>query len=367
LLAANSPVVIAHPKAVGVFFSDYDNTSAGVAALNGLPTIKMPDGTPYWSAAVSEYGVGPLTILPPVMLSEAAPTTNPDPQTEVTNWLSSESGLANVDADTIVVVFYPNKTPISMSCAAQAIGFGGYHADVMTNKGDIPYAVLSECANFGDVGPALDMVTIAASHEIIEAVTDPYQTGWVAVDNTTPAGFAWHALLAGNEENGDMCAINDGFGRPGGSYPYLLQRGWSNKAAAAGNLDPCQPALPTATQPFVGAYPVMPDMVSANGGTGPGAIIPVGSSKTVDVNCFTFQPTAPFQVGARQRRGVMPPQLTFAWENNKTTCVNGETLHLTITASSADSSGFEPFMIYAQVPGAQDPQRVVWAGVVTQM
>jgi hypothetical protein len=234
---------------------------------------------------------------------------------------------------------------------------------VTTNKGRVPYAVVSECANFGELTSALDMVTVAGSHEIIEAVTDPAGRGWPAVDTSTDSGWAWDVLLAGNEENGDMCTINNGNGRPSASYPYLLQRGWSNHAATAGNLDPCQPDILPA-QPFVGAFPVMPDMVNAGNSPGSGALIAVGSSKTVEVDCYSFQQTPAFTVAARQARSIQPPELSFAWDS--TSCVNGDKLHLTITVQSQGKGGVEPFIIYAKLPSVSDAQLPVWAAVVAQ-
>jgi hypothetical protein len=355
--------VLANPKVVGLFFSDYDNTTPVAAMLNGLPSVQMPDGNNYWSAAVSEYGVGPLTVLPPVMLTQKAPTGSTNPGSLVANEVDTNAGLAMVDSNTVVAVFYPSTTPLSGSCAAQMYGFGGYHMSVMTSKGRIPYAVVSECANFGPVTSALDMVTVAGSHEIIEAVTDPFGNGWPSLDTSTASGWAWDVLLAGNEENGDMCTINAGNGRPSAAYPYLLQRGWSNHAAAAGNLDPCQPDLLPA-QPFVGAFPVMPDTVNAAGSTGPGALIAVGASKTVEVDCYSFQATAPFTLAARQAHSIQPPELSFAWDN--TSCVNGDKVHLTITVQSKGKNGVEPFILYAKLPGASDPQLPIWASVVAQ-
>jgi hypothetical protein len=368
VIQSNGGGVIANPKLLGVFFTDYDNTTGAVAAMNGMPTATMPDGENYWSAAVSEYGVGPLTVLPAVMLGEAAPTDpNADPASFVSNLIDTNAALANVDSSTLVAVFYPSTVALSGSCMQDLVGgWGGYHAVAHARKGDVPFAVIGECAHFRTLVSALDMVTVAVSHETIEAATDP-GSGFIGLDTTTPAGFAWDALLAGNEENGDMCAISAGYGRPGGSYPYLLQRGWSNKAAMAGNLDPCQPDM-LPNEPFVGAYPVMTDTVNAGGGggatSGAGALIAIGSAKTVEVDCFSFQPTAPFTVGAKQKADVSPPQLSFAWD--KTSCVNGDKLHLTITAQSQGQGGIEPFMVYAQLPDVPDSQMAIWAGVVGQ-
>jgi hypothetical protein len=368
LIQDNGGGAIASPKLVGVFFSDYDNTTGATAAMSGMPTATMADGRSYWSAAVSEYGVGPLTVLPPVMLTQAAPTDpNTDPASFVGNLVDTNSAFAQIDSSTIVAVFYPSTTPLSGSCMQDLVnGWGGYHATTQTSKGSVSYAVIGECAHFRTLASALDMVTVAVSHESIEAATNP-GSGWIGLDTTTPAGFAWDAVLAGNEENGDMCAVSAGYGRPGGTYPYLLQRGWSNKAAMAGNLDPCQPDM-LPGEPFVGAYPVMPDTVNAGGGgagaRGAGVLVAVGASKTIEVDCFSFRATEPFTVGAKQKPDISPPELSFAWD--RTTCVNGDKLHLTITVQTQGQGGVEPFMVYAQLPGVPDSQMQIWAGVAGQ-
>ena len=356
--------VLTTPKVVGVFFSNYDHIAEVDAMLQGLPTVKLPNGESFWSSAVGEYGVGPLTVLPSIKLTTAAPTTSPNVASFVQSEIQSNAAFASVDTDTIVAVFYPSTTPLSGSCAAQSLGFGGYHESTSTSKGTIPYAVSVECANFAPSGTTLDMVTIAGSHEIIEAATDPFPSNSPAYASLDNNGWAMDVLLQGNEENGDMCTINDGFGRPSTQFPYLLQRGWSNEAAAAGNLDPCQPSIDPG-QPFVGAYPVMPDMVSVQGasGTGPGVQIAVGQSKTIEVDCFTFEPTPAFTVGARQSRAISPPELTFAWDS--TACQNGDKRKLTITVSSQGKGGYEAFLLYTELPGTTDTQKPAWAGIVT--
>jgi hypothetical protein len=363
--------VIASPKVVGVFFSNYDNIAGASAMLTGLPTVTVPDGSNFWSGAVSEYGVGPLTVLPPVTLMQAAPGTESNPDSFISNEISTDPMLANVDSSTIVVLFYPSTTALSGSCSdpsagadpnGESLGFGGYHQTARTNQGNVPYAIVAECPKYG-LANALDMVTVAASHEIIEAATDS-SNGLNGLDTSSDSGWALHQLLQGNEENGDMCTENAGFVRPSAAYPYIIQRGWSNKAAMAGNLDPCQPDI-LPHQPFVGAYPVMPDMVNAgNGGSGAGALIAVGQSKTIEVDCFSFQPTAPFNVAARQSRAINPPELQFAWD--KQTCSNGDKVHLTITVASQGMGGVEAFVLYTEIPGATDPQHPIWAGIVAQ-
>jgi hypothetical protein len=303
-------------------------------------------------------------VLPAITVAESAPTTDTDPVAFLQAHLAT-AAFKDVTPSTILAVFYPSTTPLADSCAATTPGYGGYHESFNNGGKQQPYAVVSECANYGPLKSAADMVSVAVSHEIIEAVTDPYPTSNAAYEtlDKSPAGFAMGIFLQGNTENGDMCAINAGFGRGPAAFPYLMQRGWSNKAAMAGNLDPCSPDIRPA-QPYVGAYPVMPDMVTVSGGrTGPGIVIPVSQSKTVEVDLFSFEPTPAFTVSARQASDVIPPTLTFSWD--ATTGKNGDKLHLTITSVAAGQGGDDSFIVQASLPGTTDTQKPSWAGVVT--
>jgi hypothetical protein len=356
--------VLTSPQVLPVFFSNYDIIPQMTQLVEGLPTAKLANGDSYWSASTSEYGVGLLTVLPAVTVSQAAPTTDTDPVAFLQSQLST-APFKNITSSTILAVFYPASTPLQGSCAAMRPGYGGYHDSFRNGSNDQPYAVVSECANYGPLTSAADMVSVAISHEVIEAATDPYPTGnngaYSGIDNS-PAGFAMAIFLRGNDENGDMCAVNAGFGRGPASFPFLMQRGWSNKAAMAGNLDPCSPDILPA-QPYVGAYPVMPDMVNVTGTMGPGIQIPVGQSKTVEVDLFSFQPTGDFDLLARQASDVIPPTLTFSWD--KPSGKNGDKVHLTITSVTASNNGYESFIIAASLPGTTDTQKAAWAGVVT--
>jgi hypothetical protein len=357
IMSTSGSGLIKSPQVQAVFFKDYDQIAEVTKMLNGLPTAQLATGASFWTGSVGEYGIGPLTVLPPITVTDNAPTADTDPAGYLEGKLS-DPAFKNVTQDTILAIFYPAKTPLGGSCAAQTPGYGGYH-DRLSNG--TPYAVMSECAKFGPITSALDMVTVAVSHEIIEAVTDVDGSGFVGLDDTE-FGLSMGQFLGGNAENGDLCTINTGFGRGTSSYPYLLQRGWSNKAAKAGT-DPCAPDL-RPSQPYVGAYPVMPDAISSLGANGKGVVIPVQSSKTIDVKLFSLEPTADFTVAARQSSQVIPPTLQFTWD--KTTGHNGDTLHLTIKAVG-NGGTYESFIVTAALPGfpAADTQKAAWAGVVT--
>ncbi len=347
--------VLTAPIIIPIFFPGYDHTAQVKEQLSKLGTIAT-----YWNDAVSEYGIGAYTYGTPVDLTEAAPASiNGGP---IVAWLTKKLDGTHPEFGTptdqhMYQIYYPKTTNLGGSCsdpAQNGVGYGGYHDSLQAGNGaTVAYGVIAECDNFGPtITNSLDMVTVAGSHEIIEAVTDTVPgDGYATIDQ-----MPLDVFLQGNEENGDLCAVTHSFWRPGGTYPYLLSRGWSNKAAAAGNLDPCLPVLPD--QPYIAAAPIMPETINIPGsGSGPGITIGQGQSKTVDVKLWSTAPTAPFTVAAKQHRGET--SLGFAW--NKTTGVNGDVLKLTITVNSTGTSKYESFVVTADINGEHTP---VWAGVV---
>jgi hypothetical protein len=68
-------------------------------------------------------------------------------------------------------------------------------------------------------------VTSVASHELVEAVTDPD----VGLAKALAAPLAWYD--ANNGEIGDICAGHEGKLHAGGAI-WTVQKQWSNKAHA---------------------------------------------------------------------------------------------------------------------------------------
>ena len=106
---------------------------------------------------------------------------------------------------------------------------GGYHWEATNPK--VPYAVIPSCPH-----EDLTQIEITASHEIIEAATDPFDStalAWAISDANNP----W---AGGGGEVADLCegqsALIDGFD---------VTRVWSNTAASQNKADPCIPAPPT--------------------------------------------------------------------------------------------------------------------------
>jgi hypothetical protein len=174
IVTAGGPV-IASPKIVPVFFaSDSDTTMT-----NALADFALKVGqTQYWAMSVKDYGVGAATGAPAVRM---APADNP-PSTlsdaEIEQWFAaklddSASPLPAPDASTVYLLFYPQGVTVTKGSAQSCVDFAAYHSSVALSDGSrSAYAVVPRCASLFNL-TGLDAITAAASHELIESVTDP--------------------------------------------------------------------------------------------------------------------------------------------------------------------------------------------------
>jgi hypothetical protein len=225
----------------------------------------------------------------------------------------------------------------------------------------LTYAIAGRCPSPVAGLPEIDEVSAEASHEMIEAATDPLPTDMPAYIALDPQHLVWQ-LIAGPEVS-DMCAANpDAFYKPTG-ISSLVQRSWSNAAAAAGH-DPCQP---DGTSPYFNAVAVMSDPVEIPQ-TVYGALetqgihIPIGTSRTVEVDLYSDGPTGDWTVSAIDLStgllGAPKPALSFSFD--KTTGKNGDKLQLTITALEKGPLGAAPFWLESDLGMVQK----FWVGVV---
>jgi hypothetical protein len=252
------------------------------------------------------------------------------------------------------------------------------------------YAVIPTCSS------SIDGLTSVVSHEWVEASTDPLVTGngtfmvnggpQSAFFTTDQDHVIW-ALLGGGEA-GDLCEPE---GSPIYVKPtdvgYAVQRTWSNALAMASHdpsavpppwstaparapHDPCAPAIAGS---FFDSAPVLPETVTFSSSitgtvTTQGITIPVGQSKTIEVDLFSDGATnGPWMVTADDVLAKLygsyglQPTLAFQWD--RTQGVNGEKLHLTIQVTAASPiGGGHAFMITSSLGSRQ----AVWPGLVVE-
>jgi hypothetical protein len=349
--------VIKNPVLQSITFPGYDM----VSQMDDF--VAQIGSTAFWEAAVGEYGVGAPTAQKPVHLLSAAPTSIDD--SEIQTWLAQQitggtSGLMAPSANAIYVISYPATTTVTLQGATSCTTFGGYHNSVAVGATEVAYAVVPECTFMNMT--TLDTITASASHELIEAVTDPHPLTTTPTYASIDQNHLYMQVLLGGGEIGDLCAQwQSSFFMPSG-FTYTVQRPWSNAAAKAGR-DPCQPEPPG--EVFFNSVPLLTDTVSIayqnQTFSTLGASIGVGASKTVPVQLYSEGPIGPWKVNAvaLNSQGITN-DLTFVWD--KTSGQNGDTLHLTITVATIDPTvGGDFFLIESTIGSTTN----AWVGYVS--
>jgi hypothetical protein len=360
--------IISSPHVVPVFFSGDTYQAQLESYLQQLAANKD------WASSLAEYGVGSMTVGASIVLADApaAKVTEDDVDAlaksvaaGTANFQTAPTALA--DENTIYALFYPTTTTIEEapgydSCQA----FGGYHADATVAVGDagsavhFAYALVPRCPTFyqGEGLTGVDEVTAGLSHELAEAMTDPFSdtnAAYLAADYDHKV----YGVVLAASEIGDMCSWEmPSTSKPAG-VDFQTSRLWSNKAAAAGH-DPC---LPAPTDPYFAAVPDVTDDVTipeyeeygANGklvigGTTKGVKVAVGETKVIDLDLYSDGATSGSWAPVPQEitSGSAEPSLTLALDRPSGT--NGEKLHLSITRNQATTPGHgNSVLIYSAI------------------
>lgn len=198
-------------------------------------------GSDYWKRVGAEYGVKSGTSLPGLQF-EMSPTTIS--ASEITVWLDAhvaDGTLPKPNANTVFVLFYQSGVTVNTDTGTSCRAFAGLHNSFVMNnavfKGEVPFVILPRCSY--SPGDELMIVTDVASHELIEAATNPFpltNPSWI-MDNHSGPLEAWE-ILSG-PAIADLC-LNQSYDEIEG---FSVQNIWSNAAAKAGN-NPCQPSDP---------------------------------------------------------------------------------------------------------------------------
>lgn len=348
--------VLAAPVIIPVTF-DADPLQADIDTF-----VAAFDKTTYWGDVTREYGAAPAKAGKPVHLGDMPGATIDDAaiQTFLADRLDgTHPEWPAAGPNNLYVLFYPPGTSVTMMGETSCSAFHGYHFEApLKNNGKAVYAVVSRCSTLPELPgvSGVDYVSAVSSHEIVEAITDPYPESAPAYASTDDDHIAWSFL--GLAELGDMCALIGGAFYTPPDFPYPVQRIWSNAIAkASSGHDPCVPAVKG--QPYFNAAPLLTDTVSYNvqgqGGKTRGVQIPVGQKKTIELDLFSDTPmSAPFTVSV-----TGPPSAKFSLD--RTSGQNGDKLALTITAVSANKDyGATPFIVKSTQGSATN----IWVGLV---
>jgi hypothetical protein len=135
------------------------------------------------------------------------------------------------DANSLYMVHFPAGVTINMDGSASCQAFCAYHEGFASAKvGNVFYGVMPDLSSgmcsfgCGFAGSPFDSTTIVASHEVTEAITDPFPT-----PGSNPAfPQAWNTT-DGNEI-GDLCASSTA--SVVGAKTYAIQGEYDNSISA---------------------------------------------------------------------------------------------------------------------------------------
>jgi hypothetical protein len=218
LLQAGSGAVLKTPRLVTITYADYE--FRGQAEAFGDFIV----GSDWLRNAGAEYGISPGTHLP-VRLADPSPGELSDRSAiALLNQRITSGELPAPDGQTLYMLYVSASTIFSDVPGADACDDEGAHHSAAAGPAQgYPYAIILDC------GATFDDVSYSASHELIEAATDPFLDSYL--QSLGPL------LPPDNDlEIADLCE-NEAPVSEGG---FKVTRTYSNAAASRGS-EPCLP------------------------------------------------------------------------------------------------------------------------------
>lgn len=266
-------------------------------------------GSSWLTTVGADYDIHTGTHVAKARLTDTPPTSITDAQIQslisakiADGTLPAPGATLPNSTDTLTeplyTIYFPGTTTISLQGSNSCQAFGGYH-NFMTytpsggTATKVSYAVLPTCPAGWSGASEIDGVTVAMSHELIEAASDPFPytggatdtSSYVIEDYNNPWSF-----IPG--EIGDLCVGDEYTDSASG---YRVQRVWSNTAAAA---TPGQsPCIPAGTDPY---FNVSTDLVTSQ-------VAAAGATVTYHVRAWSSGPVN----GGKWGVAVYPYQASF--------------------------------------------------------
>jgi hypothetical protein len=362
----NNGYVMHAPVVVPVTWNSDPSQASFDAFADGL------GASTYWQTITKDYDIGPATsgAANHAHMTTAAPATvteSMDVNSDLVKLVTANAGTTwpAPTTDTIYAIFLPPGTslllpvggPGSQLVDACRQGIGGYHfSTALSTQANVAYAVVPSCSA-GSQMVTMEESTLSMSHEIIETATDPFSdgalanAGWYGFD-TEHLGF--DVFNEVQVEVGDTCEFyREAFYLGDSTFPFALQRIWSNSSAAAGH----HPCVPVPSGSYFNVTPLdltevkvnrVPQLGVPSASMTKGVRVMAGQSGTFSVGFYSDGPTSgPWTItavggnplAARGGQDILamynPSSLTATID--KTSGQNGEIAHITVSVTTTGS------------------------------
>jgi hypothetical protein len=350
----NGGIVIQNPQIFTVSWPSLDTQTATWEALDDAIGPSS-----YWASTTAEYGIDPaIAGSPHIELTTAPSFSN---MTDIENFVTANAASAwppsTLSSDVLYVIYLPPGQSIDIEGIGDACSSGveGYHDQTLSSDGTstIIFGVVFQCS-----GERTGDITVSATHEMVEATTDP-------INNNTYYGFndaqylAWDIFQQQQDELADMCEFyfDDAF--TDATLGQAVQRIWSNKSAASGSW----PCVPGDGGPYYNVTPLMQETVNIDlsGFGGPAAYpglgytIPIGGTKTIPIGFYSDSAAPPWNIVVHGGNPLVGTTANVTATIDVPTGQNGDISYITVKVNAQDSSGTNSNLITveSQVAGDQ--------------
>lgn len=300
--------VLRHPRIVTVTFPTEDAAVAALLARFGETITK----TDWWKAVTEGYCVTPTDCIGEgsgvaVRLDEKLAGEVHERQIVQMLVAATAAGrFGKVDENTLLVAYLPNGIKLMGGKGAYCAGRRATHASTEAGGSKIVYAIVPRCGDEGEL-------TGAASHEILEATTNPstVERGFALLPGAHAGAFA-----ASGVEPVDPCGLLTQDGHRTFERGFVFQRAWSNRAASMAQ-DPCVPAPPN--RPYVALVPRQKSL-----------LVPSNGSTTVVLDASTATDVERWAISAFDLGGAHDHDVYVDVSLDKATIRRGESAVLTV-------------------------------------
>lgn len=337
-IVTDGGAVLSAPEIVTVTWTTDTNAKAFEAFGDALTT------SDYWKP-MREYAIGAGVSGPTrhVEVADAPKTTMTED--ELDTWVAGQvaaapgNGWPALTAQSVYVVYAPPTMHVTSGGADDCESTDGFHDETSTSTlAHIVYAVVLESCH--DTADTVAFSTAIASHEIVEAASDPHTQTDLAWTGFDADHLAWDIWQQQQDEVADACEYAaDADYTENAPFSYNVQRLWSNASAAAGH----SPCLLPPPLPYFNTTPLDVEAIavttSASESKTPkvtkGFRIGVGQSRTVRFGFYADGENGPWALSFVEGNGFTTPSephLTIT--TDKTAGDNGDIANVSITVNS---------------------------------